>query len=174
VSRLFGPMRQIGYVVPDLHEAMAYWASTCGIGPWFYFERSAFQTFTYNDKHHDDIDLTVGFANSGEIQLEIIQQRCRTPSMYIDFLARFPAGGMQHWSSWPVDYQTRYDAARALGYEVAMEGMHARGPFAYFRNEGPTGAVIEMSELTPGRKAFFDMVRDAAVDWDGRNPVRRM
>ena len=37
------------------------------------------------------------------MQLELIQQRNDVPSLYSDFLA---AGheGMQHWSSWPVNY----------------------------------------------------------------------
>jgi hypothetical protein len=167
-------MRQIGYVVTDLQEAMRSWAATCRIGPWFYFDRSAYQTFLFNGNRHDDIDITVGFANSGDIQIELIQQRCQTPSMYLEYLASNPQGGMQHWSSWPVDYQARYEAALRHGYQVAMEGTHARGPFCYFREEAMPGAVIEMSELTPGRETFFDMVREAAREWDGKDPIRRM
>jgi hypothetical protein len=53
---------------------------------------------------HDDLHLSVTLANSGDVQIELIQQRCQTPSMYREFLA---AGreGLQHWSSWPEDYE---------------------------------------------------------------------
>lgn len=173
MSTLFGPMRQIGFVVHDLEAAMRHWIDVCKIGPFFYFQHSAYETFTYNGTRYDDINVSVAFANSGDIQIEIIQQRCTTPSMYMEW---FSAGheGMQHWCSWPEDYQERYDAARRQGYEVAMEGMHARGPFVYFRPAGHPGTVIEMAALTPGRRAFFDRVRDAARDWDGRDPIRRL
>jgi hypothetical protein len=174
MSRLFGPMRQMGYVVTDLHRAMEHWSSVCSIGPWFWFERSNYKSFTYNGVRYDDIDITVGFANSGDIQIELIQQRCKTPSMYQEFLKSFPDGGLQHWSSWPVNYHEVYTNALKQGYTIAMEGDHARGPFAYFRQEGHPGTVIEMAELSPGRAQFFDRVREAAADWDGRDPIRKM
>src|SRR3954469_6497065 len=38
MSRLFGPLRQMGYVVPDVEAAMRHWIEVCGVGPWFYAE----------------------------------------------------------------------------------------------------------------------------------------
>ena len=38
MSRLFGPMRQVGIVVRDIEKAMHHWAEVCGVGPWFYAE----------------------------------------------------------------------------------------------------------------------------------------
>ena len=35
-----------------------------------------------------------------------------------------------------------------------------------------SGTVIEMAELTPTRRWIFDAVREAAVGWDGRDPIR--
>ena len=173
MSTLFGPMRQIGFVVHDIEGAMRHWLDICKVGPFFYFGRSAYQTFTYNGIRHDDIDISVAFANSGDVQIELIQQRCATPSMYREFLDGGHEG-MQHWSSWPEDYRQTYDAARRQGYEVAMEGTHARGPFVYFRPAHHPGTVIEMSELTPGRRAFFDSVRVASRNWNGSDPIRRL
>lgn len=175
MSSLFGAMRQIGFVVVDLQKSMRHWAEVCTVGPWFWFEKSAFISYKYRGQLYDTLDVTVGFANSGDLQIELIQQRCNTPSMYRDFLSKHPSGGLQHWSSWPVDYKDRYDAAVKAGYTIGMEGDHVRGPFVYFDNEGGyPGSVIEMSELTPGRKEFFDMVRDAAIGWDGRDPIRKI
>ena len=96
------------------------------------------------------------------MQLELIQQRCETPSMYRDFLA---AGheGMQHWSSWPENYDEIYQRALATGYTVGQEGDSPRGRFVYFRNEGHPGTVIEMAHATPTRMRIFDAVRAAAA-----------
>ena len=36
---------------------------------------------------------------------------------------------------------------------------------------GP-GTIIEMAEATPVRMRIFDQVREAALNWDGRDPIR--
>jgi hypothetical protein len=91
--------------------------------------------------------------------------------MYRDFLA---AGheGLQHWSSWPENYHELLDRAVNGGWKIGQRGESPRGPFVYFLNEGHPGTVIEMAELTPTRRRIFDAVREAAVDWDGRDPIR--
>jgi len=106
------------------------------------------------------------------MQLELIQQRCDTPTMCRSFLA---AGheGLQHWSSWPEDYDAAYGSALASGYRVGQEGDSARGRFVYFLQEGHPGTVIEMAHATPARMRIFDAIRQAAAGWDGSDPIRR-
>jgi hypothetical protein len=36
------------------------------------------------------------------------------------------------------------------------------------------GSVVEMSHLTPTRRKIFDGVREVAVNWDGKDPIRPM
>ena len=172
MSRLFGEMRQIGIVVRDIEAAMDHWSRVNGVGPWFYTDKLAVTEFSYRGVKHDDLHVSIALANSGDIQLELIQQRCQTPSMYRRFL---DAGheGMQHWSSWPVDYDAKLQHALANGYTVGQEGDSPRGRFVYLWNEGHPGTVIEMAHLTEGRKRIFDAVRAAAIGWDGSDPVRR-
>ncbi len=171
MSRLFGPMRQLGYVVRDIEKTMSHLSSVCAIGPWFYNENAQFSSVTYNGKDCSGMQVSLAFANSGDMQIELIQQRCNTPSMYLEFLASGKEG-RQHWSSWPENYDEVYKRALEQGYTVWQEGTMPRGPFAYFKTEGVQGTVFEISQLTPGRRRFFDMVREAAVNWDGRDPIR--
>ena len=172
MSRLFGSMRQVGIVVRDIEGAMKHWVEVCGVGPWYYTDRLAVTAFSYNGKRYDDLHASISLANSGDVQLELIQQRCDTPSMYQEFLA---AGreGMQHWSSWPEDYDAIYQHALANGYSVGQEGDSPRGRFVYFRQEGHPGTVIEMAHATPTRMRIFNAVREAASNWDGSDPIRR-
>jgi hypothetical protein len=172
VSRLFGSLRQIGYVVTDVEAAMKHWIEVCGIGPWFYAEHLPLTSFTYAGTRYDDIHVSVGLANSGDVQIELIQQRSDHPSMYRDFLAAHRQGGLQHWSSWPENYDELYQRALAQGYSVGQEGDAPRGRFVYFRNEGHPGTIVEMSHSTPLRRRIFDAVREAAAGWDGRDPIR--
>jgi Glyoxalase/Bleomycin resistance protein/Dioxygenase superfamily len=171
VSHLFGELRQIGIVVQDIEVAMKHWIEVCGIGPWFYADKLALTEFSYRGSRHDDIQISIALANSGEVQLELIQQRCNTPSMYRDFLA---AGreGMQHWSSWPKDYDARLERALSNGYEIGQQGNSARGRFVYLWNEGHPGTAIEMADMTAERASIFKGIKDAAVGWNGDEPIR--
>jgi hypothetical protein len=38
MSRFFGPLRQMGFVVRDIDKAMRHWVEVCGIGPWYIAE----------------------------------------------------------------------------------------------------------------------------------------
>ncbi len=45
MSRIFGSIRQNGYVVSDIEAAMRHWTEVMGIGPWFYVERAPIREF---------------------------------------------------------------------------------------------------------------------------------
>ena len=151
---------------------MQHWSQTLGIGPWFYSERFAFDKFLYGGEGFDGIELSVAMTNSGDMQIELIEQRCQTPSMYLDFLAN-SGEGLQHIAFWPDDYEAAYRQALESGYEVGQEGQLPRGRFAYFKSVGHAGTVFEFNEITPVRREIINTIRQAALDWDGSDPIRR-
>jgi hypothetical protein len=157
-------------VVRDIESAMKHWVEVCGVGPWFYSERLPLAEFRYKGRLYD-INMSVAVANSGEMQLELIQQRCDSPSMFRDFLG---AGheGMQHWATWTDKYVEDRDRAVSRGWQIGQEGSSPRGSFVYFLNEGHPGTIIELAEATPTRMKLINAVRDAAQDWDGQTPIR--
>ena len=69
MSRLFGPMRQVGIVVRDIEKAMRHWVEVCGIGPWFYTEQLPMDEFRYQGRVYD-LKVSIALANSGDVQLE--------------------------------------------------------------------------------------------------------
>src|SRR5947207_11293127 len=142
MSRLFGPMRQVGIVVKEFDKAMRHWVEVCGVGPWFYAEQLPMDEFRYKGKAYN-LKVSIALANSGDIQLELIQQGNDVPSLYRDFLA---AGheGMQHWSSWPVNYHEIRERALRSGWETAQEGVPPAGPFISFLNKVHRAPAIEM------------------------------
>ena len=86
MSRFFGPVRQAGYVVRDIEAAMDYWSRELGIGPWFYNPRVPIVNYRYRGEAYEPHN-SVALANSGFVQVELIQTRNDVPSMYRDFLA---------------------------------------------------------------------------------------
>lgn len=174
MSRIFGAVRQNGYVVRDVHAAMDHWVTVMGVGPWFYFERVPIDYFRHRG-HDSAVEMNIALANSGDLQIELIQQTNAAPSMYREFL---DAGreGLQHVAYWTTDYQALYDRALALGYTVGHEGQigGAQGRFVYFDTESHPGTVIELSDISGSKGPLFEYVRKASIDWDGAEPIRRL
>ncbi|MFG6666825.1 VOC family protein [Halomonas sp. HNIBRBA4712] len=171
MSQYLGAIRQLGYVVTDIEKAMAYWTDVMGVGPFFYNPRVPIKHYTYEDQQYD-VHNSVALANSGFIQVELIQTRDDTPSMYRDFLE---AGhtGLQHVAFWTQQYDTDLAAMVARGYRVKMSGeVGANGRFAYFDREYHPGTVIELSEVLGPKGRMFEMIREASENWDGSDPVR--
>lgn len=122
-----------------------------------------------------DVKLSIALANSGDLQIELIQQHNDAPSMYREFL---DAGheGLQHMSYWTTEYQKLYDHALQLGYKVGHEGAIGgeQGRFAYFDTQAHPGTVIEISDISGSKGKTFAHIRKAAQSWDGTNPIRVM
>ncbi|ART72762.1 glyoxalase [Mycobacterium dioxanotrophicus] len=171
MSRMFGTVNQIGYVVRDIHASMDRWGHH-GVGPWFYVENVVTDYFRYRGED-SAMTMSVALANSGDVQLELIQPTNDAPSMYRDFLESGREGA-QHIAYWSTDYQGLYDRALAAGYTVGQEGCIGGelGRFAYLDTEFDQGTVIEISDISGPKGQMFAYVRDVAANWDGSDPIR--
>jgi hypothetical protein len=171
VSVFFGEIRQLGYVVPDIVAAMDYWSKVLGVGPFFYAERVPVVNFTYRGQPSSPV-TSVALANSGPVQVELIQQRNDAPTMYRDFV-QAKGSGLQHVAYWTQNFDADMARLSARGFKVGMGGeVGARGRFVYFETEYHPGAVIELSEVEGPKGRMFDLIRNAALGWDGSDPVR--
>src|SRR5688572_11335534 len=90
----FGPVMQLGFVVPDLEQAMEHWSGTIGVGPFFVLSHIQFAETFYKGRP-TKFDMSVGVAQWGEVQVELIQQYDDVPSIYSEFPGR-TLGGLQH------------------------------------------------------------------------------
>jgi hypothetical protein len=171
MSRFLGQIRQLGYVVPDIEAAMDYWSRTLGVGPWFYNPKVPIRNYRYRGESHAPHN-SVALANSGFVQVELIQTRNDVPSMYRDFL-RAGRTGLQHVAYWTSDYDADLERLQRQGFEPVMSGeVGERGRFIYFDTEYHPGTVIELSEVAGPKGRMFDLIRSAAEGWDGTDPVR--
>ncbi|NYT76039.1 VOC family protein [Alcaligenaceae bacterium] len=174
MSIYFGDVRQIGYVVSDIEKAMKHWSDVLGVGPWFYKEDVGTTEFRYYGNNSQPPKLSIALANSGSLQIELIQQRDDAPSLYLDSLKR---GGecAQHVAYWTADRFDEY--AKVLHERGYVEGhggrMGTRGRFGYFLHPDLPSGVIELSEMTGGKGEYFEEIRRASVGWDGLEPIQR-
>src|SRR5690554_612343 len=120
MSRFFGEIRQLGYVVHDIEAAITYWSRTLGVGPWFYNPQVPIRNYHYEGKQYEPHN-SVALANSGFVQVELIQTRNDVPSMYRDFLLQGRTG-LQHVAYWTEDYDADLDRAIKQGFKPVMSG----------------------------------------------------
>lgn len=175
MSRLLGGARQVGFVVEDIEAAMAHWHRVLGVGPWFYKRAVGTTEFSYYGKPSVLPDLSIALANSGELQIELIQQRNNAPSLYLDTLKR-SGECAQHIAWWTED---RFDILSQQlldkGYVEGHAGrMGSRGRFAYFVHPDLPSGMVEVSETSGGKGEYFKQIAAASREWDGSDPVRVM
>lgn len=171
MSRFFGEVRQIGYVVRDIEAAMKYWSEILGIGPWFYAPKIVDTIFEYKGTP-SPIERAVALANSGPLQMELVQQLNDAPSMYRDFL---DAGrtGAQHFAYWTTDFDADLERQLARGLKIGMRGsVGSGGRYVYFETEFHPGTVIELSEISGAKGRLFQQIRASSESWDGKDPIR--
>lgn len=171
MSRLFGAVRQLGYVVPDIHEAIRHWSEVMQVGPWFLAPRIAVENFHYRGQPAKP-EVSVALANSGPLQIELIEQRNDAPSVYRDFRSA-GRSGLQHIAYWTETFDADLARAQDHGMHVIMSGeVGANGRYVYFAEESHPGSMIELSEIAGPKGDLFRLIREAAANWDGRDPVR--
>jgi hypothetical protein len=164
-----GAVRQNGYVVRDLDAAVKGWCAI-GVGPWYILPEVQMANFRYRGQPSDPV-ISIGYSNSGPLQIELIQQHNDAPSAYREFL---DAGyeGFHHLAWWAEDFDTAMGRAKAAGWSVLQDG-GGKTKFAYFDAGGLTSTAIELSELTERTRTMNDMIAAAAAAWDGvTDPVR--
>lgn len=172
MSRFFGEIRQVAYLVPDIEAAMDYWSKVLGVGPWFYNPRVPIRNYTYRGERYEPHN-SVALANAGGLQVELLQTRNDVPSMYRDFL-RAGHQGVQHVAYWTESFDADLGRAEALGFKVCMGGeVGDKGRFVYFETDASQpGTVVELSEVAGPKGKLFKMIREASQGWDGSEPVR--
>ncbi|MDR3438384.1 VOC family protein [Telmatospirillum sp.] len=171
MSRFFGEIRQVGYVVPDIEAAMHHWSNVLGVGPWFYAPKVPVEKFFYKGQASSPV-TSVALANSGPLQVELIQQRNDAPTMYRDFVLAGRSGA-QHVAYWTESFEADLKRLTAQGLKIGMQGEVGRnGRYVYFETEFHPGTVVELSEVAGPKGILFRKIREASQGWDGKDPIR--
>lgn len=172
MSQLFGPVRQLGYVVRDIESAMRNWTTNLHIGPFYHIHRMPIVDFRYQGTNYCP-QISVALTYSGDLQIELIQQFDQTPSTYRNFLA---AGheGLHHIGffneHYDLDLQRAAEAGLRIEQTVVVDALVGRA--TYFATQGHKGTSVKLSKLDSANRELYQMVRTEAERWDGSGPVR--
>jgi hypothetical protein len=171
-SILPGPIRQNGYVVHDLDAAIAQWLAL-GIGPWITLGPME-QGMVFRGEP-TTCTITLAFANSGDLQIELIHQTGDAPTAYLEFLAS-GREGFHHLAWWAEDFDAVEAAVAEAGWEVVFSG-DGGGTTRFLYCDAPDVAAtcLEVMELNDMTRGLMDHVRQAADTWDGTtDPIRKL
>lgn len=171
-SQLHCPPFQFAWHVPDMERAAEYWAETAGVGPFFVSDVDAagYNGFSYRGGS-GELTMRVGWAESGQGQIELIQVTSAAPNIYHDLIAADQTA-FHHVGVWSDDYAAD-KAQLSQRYEVAMD-MGVDTNICYFDTSAESGTMLELIERNDGIVGLFSLIRQAAVDWDGARPLREV
>ncbi len=172
MSRRFGAIRQVAYVVRDIESAMKYWTEVVGVGPFFYLPKITSSHSTYRG-HATSLQLSIGISQSGPLQIELIQQHNDVPSQFRAFLDA-EREGQHHIAFWTTQFDADLERYTQEGLEILSTANLAPNRNAFFSSEHHPGTLIELSEISGAKGEFFRRVAEIAASWDGSDPVRRI
>ena len=161
---------QNAWVVADFDQAVDYWTSTLGVGPFFVLDYVAGPELTYRGAP-GALKMRVAWAQAGDVQVELIDPVSSAPNVYRDLV---PAGQTRfhHVCLWSDDMDADLAAMAQAGFPLAMSSGPGAARFAYFDTSAANGHMVEILERGDGIVAMFDRVKASARSWDGKNPVR--
>lgn len=167
-----GPIRQNAYLVDDLDKSIEQWL-TLGIGPWIVLPSFEQTGSEYRGNETSPV-VSIAFANSGDLQIELIHQEDRSPSIYKEFTDQGKAG-FHHIAFWSENFDHCVADARTAGWPIVHSGTGGGiAKFAYLDTGGFSSTVVEVMELNDTTRWMTKLVREAAKNWDGKDPVRAL
>lgn len=148
------------------------WIGATGIGPFLKAPNIVLQEYDYRGRQLSGLEFSVALAQSGGVQIELIEQHGDAPSAYRDTIA---AGtqGFHHLAIYTDDYDRVLGDYRDRGFAIAVDGTFGAMRFAYVDTSVAIGCMVEIIEEDPMQTDFFRRVAAATETWDGlTDPIR--
>jgi Glyoxalase/Bleomycin resistance protein/Dioxygenase superfamily len=161
---------QVAWIVNDLEASMRRWLTTARCGPFFVVPHSKVERVLYRGAPAT-LDFSTALAQAGPIQIELIEQHSDGPSAYRDVYAKGQEG-FHHLCMMTHAFDADLERHRLEGSVVATQGAFGDMRFAYVDTRSRLGHMTEIIEDRASIRELFKMVADAAINWDGANPVR--
>ncbi len=161
---------QLGFVVDDLPAAARRWARVFGVGPFHILPRAR-STCRYRGAEAV-VDLQVGVAQAGPVQIELIEDHSPGPSVYADLAKAAGPSGFHQIATVTTDYDGKVAQLTSQGYELACELTAGRQRIAFVDTVADFGFFTEVVEQTPTFLAHLTKIAATCADWDGADPLR--
>ena len=162
---------QIGWVVPDINIALKFLEKSLGID---FPKPERYSAEELNIKYYGRVEPHEGLVSqtyNGSAFIELIQP-LSGQSIFHDYLAKYPAGGVQHLAfRLPLSgFNQVIDDITKQGYPIIGEVDHPIARMKFFDTYTTTGVATEIMGITPdGWKALEKMEKGASAEIEKHN-----
>ncbi len=156
IPAIFGPPRQVAYVVDNLDTAVQHWHETYGVGP-FLVTRNAVPLTNayYRGTRAETTRLNIAFAYVGNLQLELIELIGDTPGLYKEALDRGNTS-VHHYAVCVDDFPMTYNWALDNGFDAVIDaGIDGLARMSYMENP-ESGLILEVIEWNLLTRPYFN------------------
>ena len=165
----FGVPVQVAYAVDDVERAAAAYAERFGAGPFFVRHHPPFEAT--HDGGPAIFNHSSAYGQWGAMQIELVQLGQCSPVSLHRCLSVSP--GIHHVATFVESLPDEQARLEALGMKCVMHATTPSGlQFAFHDARGEMGHMLEIYEPADSVLRLYQKVREAAIGWDGRDPVR--
>lgn len=162
---------QLAWIVDDLLEATQKWVDVYGVGPWHVLPRRPMKGLYKGQPCDYETQLAV--AQSGPVQIELIQNFGEGPNIYTEIFADNRHKGFHHMCTFTNNLSETRKFYEGLGYEAVGELNGGAGDVLYFDMTKDFGLVTEVLEQSPDFYNALSGIADTCASWDGKtDPIR--
>jgi catechol 2,3-dioxygenase-like lactoylglutathione lyase family enzyme len=162
---ILGDPVQIAYATDDVHRSAREWADR-GVGPFFVIEHIELIDVEV-DGRSATFDHSSAYGQWGNVMVELICQHDPGDDPVVG------SSGVHHIASFVDDLEATSAELVDDGLTCRLRASTSGGQsFAFHDARATHGHLLEIYEPTNRLVSFYDMVRDAATGWTGRDPIR--
>jgi len=166
-----GAIIQAAYSVADIQAEMRRYSELLHVGPWFLVGPFVPPKGLYRGQP-TTMQVSLGFAYSGDLMIELIEQHDDKPSVFQEMLKARGGHGFHHWAIGARDFEKAAAQYRERGYQEAFtdtapEPLGCR--VVYFDTTRDLPGMLEVIEINAATEELYRQMYQAAKDWNGKD-----
>jgi hypothetical protein len=166
-----GPIFQMAYLPADFDAAIDYWTRVVGAGPFFVMEGITLSDMTYLGQPSDARYRRLGLLGRHADRADPARKR-RALDLYRPLCRDRPAAPRLRGGGRPGAARAALNSSRRDDPDRRQSGRNRRGDLCRCRRRA--GRRDRICQADGGGAELFAMMREAARDWDGSDPLRKL
>ena len=164
---------QIAYHVKDIRVAAQKMIDQFGAGPFFVSENIMLSSAEHRGVATNFIHSSA-YGQWGNVMVELVRQEDESSATPFRDMYQKDEEGIHHTAVFVDNINDAIEHFSKNGFDLATRCVTESGgvEFCFIDAIDVLGHMIEIYVPTPPVKGFYDMVKDASVNWDGGDPIR--
>ncbi len=169
---IFGPAKQIAYVVDDIDRSMAAWSKYSQVSPFLVTRNAApLSNAYYRGQRARTTRVNIAFAYIGDMQLELIEQIGDTPGLYKEAIDA-QRDGVHHYAVLVEDFPSAYDWALDNSFDAVIDaGVDGIARMSYLERPSD-GLILEVIEWNTMTQPYFNGIEKRVRGLDPSTKVQ--